>query len=160
MRKVILIYYNVLCALLTAVVGALLLPVTLQVVSRYTDLIPTLIWTEEAARFLLIWMIMLGATIAVRMRGHFDIDLLPEPKTKRGKATARMLVDIIVAAFGAAFLWVGTGYAWDATNEVSEITEMSMAYMYAAFPISSAGWLLFLGEQIYDDLHEFFGSRA
>lgn len=160
MRKAILIYYNVLCALVTFVVGALLVPVTLQVISRYTDLIPTLIWTEEAARFLLVWMIMLGATIAVRMRGHFDIDLLPEPKTLRGKAVARLVVDGIVAAFGIAFLWVGAGYAWDAVNEVSEITEMSMAYMYVAFPISAAGWLLFLGEQIFDDLRELARSRA
>ena len=160
MRKLILIYYNILCALVTAVVGALLLPVTLQVVSRYTDLIPTLMWTEEAARFLLVWMIMLGATIAVRMRGHFDIDLLPEPKTAKGKVFARLVVDAIVAAFGAAFLWVGAGYAWDAGREVSEITEMSMAYMYVAFPISAAGWLLFLGEQIFDDLRELGRSRA
>jgi TRAP-type transport system small permease protein len=160
MRKAILVYYNVLCALVTFVVGALLVPVTLQVISRYTDLIPTLIWTEEAARFLLVWMIMLGATIAVRMRGHFDIDLLPEPKTLRGKAVARLVVDGIVAAFGVAFLWVGAGYAWDAKTEVSEITEMSMAYMYVAFPISAAGWLLFLGEQIFDDLRELARSRA
>jgi len=160
MRKAILIYYNILCALITAVVGALLVPVTLQVVSRYTDLIPTLMWTEEAARFLLVWMIMLGATIAVRMRGHFDIDLLPEPKTPQGKAFARLVVDGIVATFGVAFLWVGAGYAWDGAREVSEITEMSMAYMYVAFPVSAAGWLLFLGEQIFDDLHKFVRSRA
>jgi TRAP-type C4-dicarboxylate transport system permease small subunit len=160
MRKAILLYYKALCALVTAVVAALIVPVTLQVVSRYTDLIPTWIWTEEAARFLLVWMIMLGATIAVRLRGHFDIDLLPEPKTVKGKVFARLLVDVIVAIFGLAFLWVGAGYAWDASNEVSEITEMSMAYMYVAFPISAAGWLLFLGEQIFDDLRELGRSRA
>jgi TRAP-type C4-dicarboxylate transport system permease small subunit len=154
MRQAILLYYKALCALITAVVGAILVPVTLQVVSRYTDLIPTLIWTEEAARFLLVWMIMLGATIAVKMRGHFDIDLLPEPKTARGKAFARIFVDGVVAAFGLIFFWVSAGYAWDASREVSEITEMSMAYMYVAFPISAAGWMLFLGEQIYDDLNE------
>jgi TRAP-type C4-dicarboxylate transport system permease small subunit len=160
MRKAILLYYNLLCALITAVVGALLVPVTLQVVSRYTDLIPTLIWTEEAARFLLVWMIMLGATIAVRMRGHFDIDLLPEPRTAKGRVIARLVVDATVAAFGVAFFWVGAGYTFDAANEVSEITEMSMAYMYAAFPISAAGWLLFLGEQIFDDLCELGRSDA
>lgn len=160
MRKAILLYYKMLCALVTAVTGALLVPVTLQVFSRYTDLIPTLIWTEEAARFLLVWMIMLGATIAVRLRGHFDIDLLPEPKTALGKALARIFVDGVVAAFGVAFLWVSAVYAWDARTEVSEITEMSMAYMYVAFPISAAGWLLFLGEQIYDDINELARSRA
>lgn len=152
MRRAILLYYKALCAVITLVVGALLVPVTLQVVSRYTDLIPTLMWTEEAARFLLVWMIMLGATIAVRLRGHFDIDLLPEPKTKHGKAFARIGVDLAVALFGALFFWVSAEYAYDARTEASEITEMSMAFMYVAFPISAAGWLLFLGEQIFDDV--------
>ena len=37
---------------------------------------------------------------------------------------------------------------------------MSMALMYVAFPVSAAGWLLFLGEQIFDDLGEFVrGAR-
>lgn len=154
MRKLNELYYRLLCGLITVIVGALLVPVTLQIVSRYTDLIPTWMWTEEAARFFLIWMIMLGAAIAVRVRGHFDIDLLPEPKTPRGKIIARLFVDIVVAAFGTAFFWISSNYAFDARTEVSEITEMSMALMYVAFPISSAGWLLFLGEQIFDDLTE------
>jgi TRAP-type C4-dicarboxylate transport system permease small subunit len=155
MRKFIALYFKLLCVVITAVVGALLFPVTLQVVSRYTDLIPTWLWTEEAARFLLVWMVMLGATIAVRVRGHFDIDLLPEPKSPRGKLFARLLVDVVVALFGVAFLWISAIYAYDARTEVSEITEMSMALMYVAFPISAAGWLLFLGEQVFDDLGEF-----
>ena len=43
---------------------------------------------------------------------------------------------------------------------MSEITEMPMSYMYVAFPVSAAGWLLFLGEQIFDDLRELARSRA
>jgi hypothetical protein len=35
-------------------------------ISRYTALIPAYIWTEEMARFLFIWMIMIGAMIGVR----------------------------------------------------------------------------------------------
>lgn len=159
MRTFNTLYFKLLCATITFIVGILLVPVTLQIVSRYTDLIPTWMWTEEAARFCLIWMIMLGAAIAVRMRGHFDIDLLPEPKTKRGKVLSRLFVDLVVAAFGAAFLWISAKYAFDARSEVSEITEMSMALMYVAFPLSAAGWLLFLGEQIFDDLSELVRSE-
>lgn len=160
MKKFIDLYYKLLCALVTLLVGALLFPVTLQVVSRYTDLIPTWMWTEEAARFCLVWMVMLGATIAVRQRLHFDIDLLPEPKTAHGKALARVVVDGAVALFGLAFLWIGGIYAFDARTEVSEITELPMIYMYIAFPVSAAGWLLFLAEQILDDLRRLGRSRS
>ena len=160
MRTFNQLYYRLLCFLITVIVAALLVPVTLQVVSRYTTLIPTWMWTEEAARFCLVWMIMLGATIAVRNRAHFNIDLLPEPKTAHGRILARLAVDCIVAAFATAFLWISAIYAYDARTEVSEITEMSMAIMYVAFPISAAGWLLFLGEQIFDDINELIrGSK-
>ena len=67
----------------------MIVPVTLQIFSRFIDFIPRYIWTEEVARFCLIWIIMLGATIAVRDGTHFDVDVLPAPKTARGKAMAR-----------------------------------------------------------------------
>lgn len=140
--------------MLTALVGILLVPVTLQVFSRYTDLIPTWMWTEEAARFCFIWMIMLGAAIAVRNNTHFNIDLLPEPKTAAGKVWARLTVEVAVALFSVPFLWISAIYTFDARTEVSEITEISMAIMYAAFPLSAAGWVLFLGEHIFDDINE------
>ena len=89
MRKINLLYYRLMCVLVTTLMASLLVPVTLQVLSRYTPLVPTWMWTEEASRFSLIWMIMLGTAIAVRNRRHFNIDLWPDPKTERGKALSR-----------------------------------------------------------------------
>ena len=62
---------------MVATVAILIVPVTLQIVSRYTALIPSWIWTEELSRFLFIWMIMLGAMIAVREGTHFVVDVWP-----------------------------------------------------------------------------------
>ena len=160
MRKFISLYYKLLCMLITALIGFILIPVTLQVFARYTDLIPTWMWTEEAARFCLIWMILTGTAIAVRTRGHFDIDVLPEPKTRRGKIFARLSVDVIVALFSVVLFYVSVFFTWEGRREISEITEMSMVFMYIAFPISFLGCLLFLAEQIFDDICEFMGSSA
>lgn len=160
MRTFISLYFKLLCVLVTALIGLILIPVTLQVFARYTDFIPTWMWTEEAARFCLIWMIMIGAAIAVKTRGHFDIDILPEPKTQSGKIVMRLLVEVIIAIFSAVFLYVAADYAWEGRREISEITEMSMIIMYGAFPVSAFGWLLFLGEQIFDSLRELKGSRS
>ena len=160
MRQFISLYYKLLCVLITALIGFNLIPVTLQVFARYTDLIPTWMWTEEAARFCLIWMILIGTAIAVRTRGHFDIDVLPEPKTRRGKIFARLSVDAIVALFSAVLFYVSVDFTWEGRREISEITEMSMVLMYGAFPISFLGCLLFLGEQIFDDVCEFMRSGA
>ena len=48
--------------------------------------------TEEAARFCFVWIIMIGSMIAVRDRSHFDVDLLPHPKTPRQKGLAGLVV--------------------------------------------------------------------
>ena len=71
MRKFIDGYYRLLSLLLGASVGILIVPVTIQMISRFTALIPAWIWTEEMARFLFIWMVMLGAMIGVRDASHF-----------------------------------------------------------------------------------------
>ena len=54
MRKFIDGYYRLLNVLLGVSVGTLVLPVTIQMISRFTALIPAWIWTEEMARFLFI----------------------------------------------------------------------------------------------------------
>ena len=79
-------YFRLLRILLTVLMGAMIVPVTLQIVSRYTGLIPRYIWTEEAARFCFIWIIMLGAMVAVREGTHFEVDVLPTPASPRGEA--------------------------------------------------------------------------
>ena len=63
MRKLIDGYCRLLTWLMVATVAILVVPVSLQIVSRYTHLIPSYIWTEELSRFLFIWMIMLGAMV-------------------------------------------------------------------------------------------------
>ncbi|TMG88689.1 MAG: TRAP transporter small permease subunit, partial [Betaproteobacteria bacterium] len=82
MRKFIAGYYRLLDWLLAATVGILIVPVTLQIIARFTELIPHWIWTEEMARFLFIWMVMLGAMIGVRDASHFECDVWPELKPR------------------------------------------------------------------------------
>ena len=56
MKTLIDFYFKLLNWLLVATVAILVVPVTMQVVSRFTGLIPSYIWTEELSRFLFIWM--------------------------------------------------------------------------------------------------------
>src|SRR5262245_52518953 len=96
---------------------ALLVPVSLQIFSRYTPLVLTYIWTEEMARFMFIWTIMIGAIIGVRESAHFDCDVWPE-MSRRGDAFGRLLgrFGVLVTAF--VFIWGGiefTRFAWKRT---------------------------------------------
>src|SRR5262245_7940566 len=91
---------------MAAMVAILIVPVTLQIVSRYTALIPSWIWTEELSRFLFIWMVMLGSMIGVREGSHFLVDVIPDLPPKPTAAIA-ILSSVFVLVFALVFVWWG-----------------------------------------------------
>ncbi|MDQ6916771.1 MAG: TRAP transporter small permease [Pseudomonadota bacterium] len=151
MRKFIDGYSRVLSVLLGASVGILVVPVTIQMISRFTALIPSWIWTEEMARFLFIWMVMLGAMIGVRDGSHFDVDVWPELKP-RTNAVLRIVSMIFVLVFALVFIWYGTMFVQFGWNQTSELADMPMAWLFIAWPLTGATWLLFGVERLLADL--------
>jgi TRAP-type C4-dicarboxylate transport system permease small subunit len=141
-------YFRALQLLVTGLLGLMLVPVTLQIVSRYTGLIPRYIWTEEAARFCFIWIILLGAMIAVREGTHFEVDILPTPKSTRREALLRLLVCVLMLVFALVFLVYGLRYAAFGYTQTSELTGINMVLIHAAYPVAGLTWIAFLGERI------------
>ena len=131
-------------------VGILLIPVSLQTFSRYTELIPRYLWTEELSRFVFIWMIMLGAMVAVRERGHFEVDVWPE-LGPRANALLRMGSSLFVLAFALVYVWWGIGFTRFGWDQTSEIAELPMWTIFVAWPMAGATWVLFLGESLRHD---------
>ena len=83
----------VLVCVLTAITFA-------QVAARYV-LGDPLIWSEEAARYLFVWVSMIGAALAIREGGHFGLDLLirraPALKPVLGPAVTVVTSNPVVA---------------------------------------------------------------
>jgi TRAP-type transport system small permease protein len=151
MQRIIDIYHRVLTLLLVATVAVLIIPVSLQIFSRFTELIPSYIWTEELARFLFIWMIMLGAMIGIRESTHFDVDLLPK-LPRRANALLQIVTHLFVLAFALVFLYWGIKFVQFGWNQLSELAELPMPYIFLAWPLAGATWVLFLGERFWANL--------
>jgi TRAP-type transport system small permease protein len=141
-------YYRLLRIVLTGLMGLLIVPVSLQVLSRYTGLIPRYIWTEEVARFCFMWIIMIGAMIAVRDSTHFDVDVLPKPKTVRGQAWSRLVVHGFMLIVALVFVRYGWDYAVFGWQQESELTGINMLWIHAAYVLAGVTWVAFLGEKI------------
>ena len=137
--------YRLLTWLMIATVAILVVPVTLQVLSRYTDLVPAYIWTEELARFMFIWMVMLGAMIGVREGTHFEVDVWPA-LGERANAALRIVSQALVLVFALVFVWWGIEFTRFGWEQVSEIAELPMWTIFIAWPLAGAAWVLFLGE--------------
>ncbi len=151
MRRFIDGYYNLLTVLLGISVGLLVIPVTLQMIARFTALIPAWIWTEEMARFLFIWMVMLGAMIGVRDGTHFDVDVWPEFKP-RTNAKFRIVSTIFILVFALIFVWYGIKFVQFGWNQTSELADLPMTYIFIAWPLTGFTWLLFGGQRILRDI--------
>jgi TRAP-type C4-dicarboxylate transport system permease small subunit len=151
MTKFIEGYYRLLDWLLAASVGILIIPVTLQIVARFTQWFPHWIWTEEMARFLFIWMVMLGAMVGVRDGSHFEVDVWPELKP-RANALLHVVSNVFVLVFALVFIWYGIKFAQFGWNQTSELAELPMGWIFVAWPMAGFTWLLFLGPRFRADL--------
>jgi TRAP-type C4-dicarboxylate transport system permease small subunit len=141
-------YFKVLQVLVTALMGLMIIPVSLQIFSRYTGFIPRYIWTEEAARFCFIWIIVLGATIAVREGTHFEVDVLPNPRSAKSEAILRLIVYFFMLIFTMVFVTNGYAYALFGYNQTSELTGINMVFIHGVYFLAGISWVLFLGERI------------
>ncbi len=159
LRTLIRWYGTLLSWLLVATVAILIVPVSLQIFSRYTALIPGYIWTEEMARFFFIWSIMLGAMVGIREGTHFVVDLWP-PMNARAQAVVRLASSVFVLAFAAVFLWWGIDFTRFAFNRISELAELPLWVIHVAWPLAGATWIVFQGERVWDDLRLLARGKA
>ena len=145
MKTLVRLYHRLLTWLMVGTVAVLIVPVSLQIFARFTQLIPAYIWTEELARFLFIWMVMLGAMIGVREGTHFEVDVWPE-LGRRANALLRIVSHIFVLVFALVFVWWGIEFVRFGWDQLSEIAELPMWTIFFAWPVAGITWALFLGE--------------
>ena len=150
LRRITSWYSRLLSWLLAASVAILIFPVSLQIFSRYTALIPSYIWTEEMARFFFIWSILLGAMVGIREGTHFVVDLWP-PLNARAQAAIRLVASLFVLGFAFVFLWWGIDFTSFAFNRISELAELPLWTIHLPWPLAGATWILFQGERALDD---------
>ena len=152
MRRMIAGYYRLLQVLLTALMGLLIVPIAMQILSRYTSIIPRYIWTEEIARFCFVWIVMIGAMIAVRDGTHFDVDVLPHSRHPTVELGFRLFVNLAILLMGVAFTRWGYDFGILGSRQQSEIFGLPMIAIYIAWPLAGLTWILFIVERTMDDI--------
>jgi TRAP-type C4-dicarboxylate transport system permease small subunit len=158
-RRLTRAYAALLSWLLVLSVAVLILPVSLQIISRYTALIPSYIWTEEMARFLFIWTVMIGAMIGVRESSHFEVDVWPQ-LPRRAEAAVRIIARLGVLALSVVFIIGGIEFTRFAWYRTSELAELPLWLIHLAWPVAGLTWIVFLGEQFFDEWRILLGRSA
>lgn len=134
-----------LALLLNILLCALVVDVSWQVLTRFVLTQPSSV-TEELARFLLIWIGLLGAVHAYRQGMHLGIDLLTNKMSPKNHRIANYFIHTCCIVFAIAVLIIGGGNLMLLTWELKQSSAsmgIPMAVVYAVLPLSGGLMLLY-----------------
>ncbi len=138
MNKLTAIIDRALRYFLVFLMAFLVLDVTWQVFSRYILNAPSS-YTEEIARFTLIWIGLVGAAHVLRMRMHLGIDLLVKGLVGRMRYIVLTLSWLTILSFAFFVMTMGGFYLVFLTfslDQTSAALGIRMGYVYLAIPLS------------------------
>ena len=131
-------------ALMVVLVG----DVFLGVFSRYV-MQATFKWYDEVARLCFVWIIFLGAGVAVRRRLHFRMHLLIDRLLPGARLAAERLITLTVIGFGAILVAGGIRIAPIAHRQVTDALEISQLWFFGALPVGGALMIFFALPQLW-----------
>ncbi len=147
------------CQILRVAVGVLIavliVPVGMQVLARYTGLIPVYLWTEELAKFIFIWIVMLGSMIAVWEGTHFDVHVVRDAKTPLGKLLQKSFVLFMISIFAVLFAYYGIGYAKFGSIQQSVMMQVNLLVIYISVPFAGTGWTAFALYRLWQAIQDY-----
>ncbi|MBI2371798.1 MAG: TRAP transporter small permease [Deltaproteobacteria bacterium] len=109
----------------------------LQVVARYLMHQP-FFWTEELARFLFIWITMLGMAMGVRAGGHYGFDLLARAVPSGVQRGLAVVAGLVMAAVALVLTTGGWQEAMLARLQTASSLPLAMVWPYLALPVGGA----------------------
>jgi TRAP-type C4-dicarboxylate transport system permease small subunit len=136
--------------------AAMSIIVFLQVFFRFVIYIP-FPWSEESARYLMVWMGMVGAAAAMRYGRHIGVTVLIERLPPRVYRFLSPFTDLAMVAFLVVMAREGFRLAVENAVQYSPAMNLPMLVPYLAIPIGAALMIL---EIMASQLQEFFPTEA
>ena len=109
--------------------------VAVQVFSRHV-LNHSLFWSEELARYLLVWISFFGASIAYRRNAHPGIDIFYLKMPPSMQKTARIVVHLAALALFGVMVVYGIRFAWFVRMQITPALNLPRWAVMSAVPIS------------------------
>lgn len=124
--------------ILVSIFGLLVIDVLVQVFSRYV-LNTSFAFTEELARFSLIWLSILGAAYLNAKRQHLSMDFLYQKFSENTRKKTLIFIEICIFLFALIVMVIGgfnLVYTTLHLGQLSGTLRVPLGYVYAILPIS------------------------
>ena len=113
------------------------------------------IWSEELARYLMCYAVLLGAAVAIRRYSHLQVDFAINALPPRARCIAVSICTLVGIGFLAFFCQYGLQLCASTGNSISAGTGIPMSYVYACLPIGGVLMILTSIEVILKELVKF-----
>lgn len=144
---------------LAILVGILIIPVAMQVIARYTGIIPVYLWTEELATFIFVWIVMIGSVLAVWDGTHFDVQVLPDSSNPLILLIQKSVVYLLVGIFGLLFAWYGIDYAKFGGIQHSVMMNANLMVTHITIPLAGLLWGVFSIYRFVEAFQQYKSSK-
>ena len=108
--------------------------VILQVFCRYA-LNHSLFLSEELARYLLVWLTFIGATVAYRRNMHPGVDFLFKRLERKNRDRIRQLVHLVSLLFFLIMIWYGCAFAYFIRAQTTPALSLPKWLIFSIIPL-------------------------
>jgi TRAP-type C4-dicarboxylate transport system permease small subunit len=154
MREIKITIDKILGRVLVVLMGVITLNVLWQVFTRFILNNPSS-FTEELARYMLIWIGILGAAYVAGQKMHLAIDLLLTKLKGKPNSYLEILIQSSIFIFALLVMVIGGIRLVSITlslNQISAALQVKLGYIYTVLPLSGLlimfYTLFFIGEEI------------
>lgn len=162
MNKLVGLINRGLAAFTISLSAFLVVCVVWQVISRYVLGKPSTV-TDELARYLFMWVALIGAAYTTGLKRHLAIDLLTMKLTGKRKMINEIFIQLAIAVFAYIVLVHGgiqLAAKTLATGQVTPALSLQMGYIYFCLPISGVLMIFYSAVFAYERVKTLTCSKA
>ena len=106
-----------------------------DVAFRYTPWIKSLGWAEEILRYLNVWIILLGASVATKRKVHLSMQYFLNLFFPKHKTVITQIVYVIILIFLTIMIIFGTQKTVQNIQQQVQAFPITIAWFYLAIPV-------------------------
>jgi len=119
---------------LVGMVAIMTIIIILQVFMRYL-LLYSLSWSEEVARYLMIWVSFLGSSLALKWGFHIGVEFVVTRIPEKVRVWVNLVAKLAILFFLIFFTIGGFRVSWSVRDQDSPALLFSMFYAYVSAPV-------------------------
>lgn len=124
--------------LLVSILSAMVINVLWQIITRYFSASPSS-FSDELARYLMIWLGLIGSAYVSGKKEHVSIDYFLKKLNYKKRVLLNRLIDFIILFFAFFVMIIGGGHLVFVTIKLEQLSpslQIPLGFVYSVIPLS------------------------